>query len=321
MANRLFRFAVSSSSTGSGSTWTALAQRAEELGYATLHVSDHYQGVGANGGQELAAVPAMAAAAAVTSTLRVGARVMCIDYKHPVVLAKEAATIDKLSDGRLELGLGAGWVASEYESMGLAMDDAPTRVDRLAEYIAFFKAFFAGGDVTMQGKHVNVTELKAQPSVVQQPHPPLIIGGGSPRVLRLAGAEADIVSFNFDNRAGVVGPAGVASSGADAMDNKVRWVREGAGDRFDGIELEVGAYFTVVTPDAAAADATGAKMGEMFGLDGAAMIEHPNSLIGTVDDIVDRLQHRRDRYGFSYVTVSDRNMEAFAPVVARLVGQ
>jgi probable F420-dependent oxidoreductase len=320
VAARKFRFAVSSSATGSGASWTTLARRAEELGFSTLHVSDHYQGVGANGGQELAAVPAMAAAAAVTMTLRVGARVMCMDYKHPVVLAKEAATIDKLSDGRLELGLGAGWVASEYESMGLAMDDAPTRVDRLAEYITFFKAFFAGGEVTMNTAHVNVTGLMAQPAVVQQPHPPLIIGGGSPRVLRLAGAQADIVSFNFDNRAGVVGPAGVASSGADAMDNKVRWVREGAGSRFDQIELEVGAYFTVVVPDDAAADATGAKMGEMFGLSGQDMIDHPNTLIGTVDAIVDRLQHRRDRYGFSYVTVSDRNMEAFAPVVERLNG-
>jgi alkanesulfonate monooxygenase SsuD/methylene tetrahydromethanopterin reductase-like flavin-dependent oxidoreductase (luciferase family) len=172
----------------------------------------------------------------------------------------------------------------------------------------------------MHGTHVNVTDLKAQPAVVQQPHPPLIIGGGSPRVLRLAGAQADIVSFNFDNRAGVVGPAGVASSGADAMDNKVRWVREGAGARFDDIELEVGAYFTVVTPDEAAAEATGAKMGEMFGLSGQDMIDHPNTLIGTVDAICDRLQHRRDRYGFSYVTVSDRNMEAFAPVVERLNG-
>jgi probable F420-dependent oxidoreductase len=320
MTGRLFRFAVSSSATPSGSAWGELARRAEALGFSTLHVSDHYQGVGANGGQELAAVPAMAAAAAATTTLRVGARVMCIDYKHPVVLAKEAATIDKLSDGRLELGLGAGWVASEYESMGVAMDDAPTRVDRLAEYITFFKAFFAGGEVNMNTPHVNVTGLMAQPAVVQQPHPPIIIGGGSPRVLRLAGAEADIVSFNFDNRAGVVGPAGVASSGADAMDNKVRWVQEGAGARFDAIELEVGAYFTVVTTDQTAADATGTKMGEMFGLSGPDMIDHPNTLIGTVDDIADRLQRRRDRYGFSYVTVSDRNMEAFAPVVERLAG-
>lgn len=317
---RPFRFSVSSSTAPSGAAWTTLARRSEELGYATLFVSDHYQGVGANGGQELAAIPAMAAAAAVTSTLRVGARVMCIDYKHPVVLAKEAATIDKLSDGRLELGLGAGWVASEYDSMGLAMDDAPTRIARLQEQIAFFKAFFTSDDVTMHGTHVNVTDLKAQPKVVQQPHPPLMIGGGSPKVLRLAGAEADIVSFNFDNRAGVVGPAGVGSSTADAMDNKVRWVREGAGDRFDGLELEVGAYFTVVTPDEAAAEATGEKMGQMFGLDGPAMRDHPNTLIGTVDDIVERLQRRRDRYGFSYVTVSDRNMEAFAPVVERLAG-
>ncbi|MEZ5259571.1 MAG: LLM class flavin-dependent oxidoreductase, partial [Ilumatobacteraceae bacterium] len=114
VAVRPFRFAVSASAAPSGAAWTEIARAAQDQGYSTLHVSDHYVDAASNGGQMLAAIPAMAAAAAVTETLRVGARVLCIDYHHPVVLAKSMATLDLLSGGRLELGLGAGWVASEY---------------------------------------------------------------------------------------------------------------------------------------------------------------------------------------------------------------
>ncbi len=314
---RPFRFAVQGSTASSGAEWKALAQRAESLGYSALHLPDHYLGPGTHGAQVLAAIPAMAVAAAVTETLRVGCRVLCIDYHHAAVLAKEMATIDLLSDGRLELGLGAGWVSSEYEAMGIEFDPAGVRIDRLAEVISFVKAFFAGEELDIHGDHVVVSGYRGTPAPVQQPHPPIMIGGGSRRVLRLAGQEADIVSFNFNNRAGVVGPDGVGSSTASAMDDKVAWVREGAGARFADVELEVGAYFTAVTDDA---DATAEKFGGMFGLSAADMIEHPNALIGSLGEICEQLQRRRERYGFSYVTVSDRNMEAFAPVVERLAG-
>jgi probable F420-dependent oxidoreductase len=317
MSPRPFRFALSASNAASGAAWRDLARKAEDLGFSTLHVPDHYVDAGSNGGQALAAIPAMSMAAAVTTTLRVGARVLCVDYHHPAVLAKQAATLDLLSDGRLELGLGAGWVASEYEAMGLSMDPAGVRIDRLAETVAFLDAYFTGEPLDFQGDHVRATGFRGQPRPAQSPRPPLMIGGGARRVLTYAGRVADIVSFNFDNRAGVVGPAGVQSSSAENMDTKIGWVREGAGDRFDAIELEVGAYFTAVT-DAAAA--TAEKMGAMFGLSGEAMADHPNALIGSVDAICERLEHRRARYGFSYVMVSDRNADAFAPVVARLAG-
>jgi probable F420-dependent oxidoreductase len=313
-----FRFAVSSSSAASGAAWRDLARGAEDLGYSTLHVSDHYVDAASNGGQMLACLPAMASAAAVTTTLKVGARVLCIDYHHPVVLAKSLATIDLLSDGRLEIGLGAGWVASEYEAMGLSMSDAPTRIARLADTVAFVKQFFTGEALDVSGPHVTAKNFKGQPQPVQQPSPPLIIGGGARKVLTYAGQVADIVSFNFDNRQGFVGPAGVQSSGAAAMDQKIAWMREGAGARADQIELEVGAYFTTVT------DTPGPvaeKMGGMFGLSAEDMADHPNALIGTVDDICEKLLARRERYGFSYVSVSDRNMAAFAPVVAKLAGK
>jgi len=317
MSNKPFRFAVQSSAATSGAAWRELARKTETLGYSTLYIPDHYVDSASNGGQVLAAIPAMATAAAVTETLRVGGRVLCIDYHHPVALAKEAATLDLLSDGRLELGLGAGWVTSEYESMGLAMDDAPTRITRLADTVAFLKAFFAGDTLDMDNSAVRVHGFKGQPTPVQQPHPPIMIGGGAKRVLTLAGQLADIVSFNFNNRAGAVTPASIQSATGAMMNERLSWVKAGAGDRFDQIELEVGAYFTVVTDDAAE---SAEKMGGMFGLSGDDMLDHPNALIGTVDAICDRLVERRERYGISYISVSDRNAEPFAPVVARLAG-
>lgn len=314
---RPFRFALSSSAAPSGAAWKDVARKAEDLGFSTLYVADHYVDTGSNGGQMLAAIPAIAVASAVTSSLRVGARVLCVDYHQPTVLAKSAATLDFLSDGRLELGLGAGWTESEYTAMGLAMDDAPTRIARLAETVSFLDAFFAGDALNFQGAHINANGFKGQPSPVQKPRPPIMIGGGAKKVLTYAGSVADIVSFNFNNRAGVVGPAGVQSSTAAAMDEKVQWVRDGAGARFGDIELEIGAYFTVVTDDAGPA---AEKMGSMFGLSGEEMAAHPNALIGSVESICDTLRERRERYGFSYITVSDRNADAFAPVVAALAG-
>lgn len=314
-----FRFAVQSAAAASGAAWRELARRTEGEGFSTLYVADHYVDSASNGGQVLAAWPAMSVAAAVTETLRVGARVLCIDYHHPVVLAKQAATLDLLSDGRLDLGLGAGWVGSEYEQMGLSMDDAPTRIARLADTVSFVRKFFTGEALDATGS-IPAAGFAGQPVPVQAGGPPIMIGGGARKVLTLAGQVADIVSFNFDNRSGKVGPQSVQSAAASVMEQRIGWVREGAGDRFDSIELEVGAYFTVVTPDTPTAQGTAAKMGEMFGMSADDMLAHPNALIGTVDEICDRLVERRERYGISFVTVSDRNLDSFAPVVARLAG-
>lgn len=322
--SRPFRFAVQSSSAASATEWRDRARKAEDLGYSTLLVADHYIGPGTIAKtrgvspQGFAPWVAMAVAAAATTTLRVGSRVLCIDYHHPAALAKEAATLDLLSDGRFELGLGAGWTIAEYEAMGLAMDDAPTRIKRLEEVIALVKAHFSGDEIDVRGDHVQVFGYQGTPAPVQKPGPPIFIGGGARKVLQLAGREADIVSFNFNNRAGVIGAEGVSSSTAENMEQKVAWVREGAGDRFDQIELEIGAYFTAVTDDAPAAAEGLAKM---FGLSTDDVLAHPNAYFGTVDQICETLQQRREHYGFSYVTVADRNMEMFAPVVARLAGK
>lgn len=318
-----FRFGVQAFSAGSAKEWTELARRVEALGYSTLHLADHYFGNGPveatthHPVQMLAATPAMAHAAAVTSTLRIGCRVFCVDYHVPAVLAKEAATLDVLSDGRLELGLGAGWIRDEYDAMGVPFDRAGVRIDRLEEFIGLVKAHFGPDQIDARGTHIQVYNYSGQPKPVQQPRPPIMIGGGAQRVLTLAGREADIVSLNFNNSSGMIGPDGVGSSTAAETDRKIGWIRDGAGDRFNEIEIEIGGYFTTVTDNG---EAVASAMAAAFGLSVEEMRAHPNALIGSVDEICEQLQARRERYGISYVTVNGASADDFAPVVARLTG-
>ncbi len=323
--SRPFRFAVQSFNAESPAAWRDQARKVESLGYSALHVADHYLGPGPaleatrHPLQEFAAVPLMTAAAGATSTLKIGARVFCIDYRPLAVLVKEAATIDWLSDGRLEFGLGAGWLAGEYEALGIPMDAAGVRVSRLAEYVRAAKLILSGEPVEFEGEYVALSGFSGAPA--RTTPPPIMIGGGAKRVLTIAGREADIVSLNFDNSSGKIGPAGVQSSTAERIDEKVGWVRAGADAAGRELpEIEIAGYFTVVTPNEAAGEATAEQFGQMFGLEAAEIVEHPNCLIGTVDQIVDRLVARRERYGISYVTVSDSNLDAFAPVVDRLAG-
>lgn len=323
MSLRPFRFAVQSGGTESPPAWRELARRVEGLGYSTLHVADHYIGPGpavaaANHPvQRLAAIPAMAAAAEATTTLKVGCRVLCTGYHNPVVAAKELATIDWLSEGRLEVGLGAGWVASEYDAMGVAFEPAGRRVDRLVEFVAVIRACFSGEPVDVAGDIHSATGFTAVPAPTHG-GPPLMIGGGSPRVLRFAGLVADVVSVNFDNSSARIGTEGVTSGAAEATDAKIAWIREGAGDRFGDLELEVGAYFTAITDDPTAALD---RIAAMVDVDPSALAGNPHVLAGPVDAVVDALLDRRERHGFSYVTVDDRVADAFAPVVARLAGR
>jgi probable F420-dependent oxidoreductase len=318
---RPFRFAVQSFSAASGKEWRERARRVEALGYSALHLADHILGPGpaiaksSHPIQELAAVPAMMAAADATTSLKVGCRVFCIDYQHPAVLAKQAATIDLLSDGRLELGLGAGWLAAEYEALGIALDPPGARIARLEETIRAFRALFSGEEVDVSGRSIRLTGFAGAP---KRPFPPLMVGGGGRRVLSLAAREADIVSLNFNNRSGVIGPDGVRSSTAEATAEKIGWIRSAAGARFTSLELEIGAYFTFVQPGA---EKIAAGMGQALGLTQAEMLRHPHGLFGSVDAVCEELERRRAQYGISYVTVGDGALEPFAPVVARLAGK
>jgi probable F420-dependent oxidoreductase len=320
---RPFRFGLQAFDAGSGKEWLDTARRAEDLGYCTLFTTDHYFGPGeiaSSSGHrpvDVAPISAMTAAAAVTTDLRVGCRVFAVDYHHPVVLAKELATIDFLSEGRLEVGLGAGWVAAEYEGMGIPMDRAGVRIERLAEFVEVLTAHWSGEPIDVDGEHVHVHGFAGRPLPVQKPRPPLLIGGGAPRVLRTAGRLADIVSLNFNNSTGKLGSASVASATLAKTEEKIGWIREGAGDRFPEIELEVAAYFVAVKDDPTEAITA---MASRFGVTPDELGAHPHALLGSVDGICDVLQERRERLGISYVTIAQRNAEEFAPVVARLAG-
>ena len=321
---RPFRFAVQAFEATSAEAWTDLVRRIEALGYSTVFTTDHYFGPGPISEQsghrpvDVAPISAMTAAAAVTTDLRVGCRVFNVDLHNPVVLAKELATLDMLSGGRVEAGLGAGWVAAEYEGLGVPMDRPGVRIARLAEVVGVIKAHWGGEPVDVDGTYVHASGFAGLPKPVQQPHPPIFIGGGREKILTLAGRLADIVSVNFDNSAGKLGATSVASSGADQTAQKLEWIRAGAADRFDDVELEIGAYFVAVADDPGA---TISAMASRFGVSEEEIAAHPHALLGSVDTVCETLRERRERFGFSYVTIPQRNLEEFGPVVARLAGE
>jgi probable F420-dependent oxidoreductase len=317
-----FRFGVQSFNAESGEDWAGQASQAESLGYSAFHLADHILGAGpalekANHPvQNLAAIPAMAYAAAVTSTIKIGCRVFCIDYHNPIVLIKSAMTIDKLSNGRLEFGLGAGWVKEEYAALGMTMDSPAVRIDRLADVVEGLRAFRGDGVISVSNDTISWKDFEGDPKPVGPA--PIMIGGGSPRILRLAGREADIVSLNFNNRSGMIGPDGVQLSSEAETQKKIGWIKEGAGERFDDLEIEIGAYFTFVMDDPSPVLG---QFAQMFGLSEDDMAKHPHALFGSVDAICDELERRRELHGISYITVGRDNMESFAPVVDRLTGK
>lgn len=326
--HRPFRFSLQSFNTDSPENWRRLIGKTEALGYSTFFLADHFLSAGPaldgtyHPPQMLAAVPAIAMALEQTSSLRVGCRVFCNDYRNPITLVKEAATMDYLSGGRLEFGLGAGWIKAEYEAVNLPFDDFPQRFERFSESVHAYKTFMSGEPLTIDGESIRWSGFSGTPSPAQRPHPPLMIGGGSKKILEFAGREADIVSLNFNNRAGMLGPDGMASGLAAATAKKIEWIKRGAGDRFAEIELEIGAYNTIVTDHQ---QATAAAIGDALGLTAQDILTHPHCLIGSIDYICEELLRRREAYGISYIAVLDdgeNNMvETFAPVVERLAGK
>lgn len=323
-----FRFGLMTASAASGADVKALARKAETLGYDTLLYNDHYAGPGpamaaANHmPQSIASIPAVMLAATATDRLHVGFRVLCVDYHNPTVLAKTMATLDLFSEGRLEVGIGAGWIASEYEAMGIPFDPPGKRIRRLGEVVQILKQSFGDGDVHVEGvEGVSATGYSATPKPVRRPRPPITIGGGGRKVLELAAREADIVAFNVNNRSGKLTLDNAISSTASATQEKVDWVRAAAGDRIHDIELEVGAYFVIVTNEVEEAAANlGPMTYGMFEMPVAEVLQHPHVLIGPVERICDTLVERRERYGFSYVTIRDASIDDFAPIVDRLKG-
>jgi probable F420-dependent oxidoreductase len=304
---RRFRFGIQLSTAPTGGDWAALARKAEDLGYSTLFLPDHF-------GDQLAPVPAMMAAADATTELRVGTLVHDNDYKHPVVLAKELATIDVLSGGRVEVGLGAGWMASDYEQSGIPMEDAAVRVSRMEEGIAVLKGCFAPGPFSFAGEHYEITGYDATPKPLQSPLP-LVIGGGAKRVLSIAAREADIVGINPSIRSGRVDAAAAQSGAAAETDKKLAWVREAAGDRYADLEINLLQFAGIITDDRAG---TAEMMAPLFELPPSEVETYPHACIGTVEQIADDLRARRDRWDASYIVFQGDTMEPMAPVVAML---
>jgi probable F420-dependent oxidoreductase len=306
-----FRFSVQAASPESAEAWREQARRIEGLGYSSLVMPDHYVGT------PLAVMPALAFAAEATTTLRIGMLVLGNDYKHPAVTAKEAATLDVLSGGRLEFGLGAGWMRADYDALGLPYDSAGVRIDRLAEAIDVIKGAWAPGPFSFAGEHYEIRDYDAVPKPIQQPHPPILLGGGGRKMLRLAGRVADIVGINPNLRAGEVTADAARDSREDLVLEKIGWVREGAGDRFDDIELQVRYQLTAITDDARG---LAEQLAPLFDITADEALASSVVLAGTVDEICDTLVRRREEWGASSVVVGGDAFDAFAPVVARLAG-
>jgi probable F420-dependent oxidoreductase len=305
-----FRFGVQCGGSFDGSAWRELARKVEDLGYSTLYMPDHFIDT------VLAPLPALAIAAEATTTLNVGALVFDNDYKHPAILAKEMATIDVLSGGRTELGIGAGWMKVDYDALGLPYDSPGTRIARLDEGLQVIKGCYSDGAFSFAGDHYTISEYDAVPKPVNG-RIPILIGGGAPKVLRLAGREADIIGINPNMRVGAVTADAARSASAEETANKISWIREGAGDRFDEIELQIRYFLHAVTDDKAGfADSVAGA----FDSTGPEVLGSGAALIGTLEEMIDTLLERRERWGVTYIVVGSDFFEQFAPVVAKLNG-
>jgi probable F420-dependent oxidoreductase len=315
-----FRFSVPMIPARSRDEWIAFARKAEALGYAMIVHGDHV----AFGG--LAPIAAFMAAADATSTLRFGGQALNNDLRHPAILAQEAATLDLLSGGRLELGIGAGWSLVDYRSLGIPFDAGAVRFARLAEAVTIIKQLVQGGPVTFAGQHYQIEGLDLQIPTAQTPRMPIFIGGARKQILSLAAREADTIGLDMRAVGGVMD---MSSYTAAAMDEEVAWVRQAAGERANQIELHTLVHFLVVTDDRRGAVGQMREQLATFraqglindvDLDAEQILSSPHVLVGTVGQIIETLQERRERYGISHITLLDGIVDAFAPVVEQLAG-
>lgn len=313
MAARPFRFGVQVSSAADGQAWADLARKVEELGYTTLWVPDHFD-------DQWGPLVALTAAAMATSTLLVGPLVLDNDYRHPAVVAREMATLDLVSNGRVELGLGAGWKRSDYDRLGFDFDPPGVRIDRLEEAVSIIKMLWSDedGGADFKGLHYTMQGAGRLPLPQQRPRPPLLLAGGGRRMLSLAAREADIVGFNASLTAGEVGPAMAREGLAERFRQRVMWVREAAGERFEDLELHCHTFLCMVGADRRS---VAEVMAGPFGVSVEEAMDVPIALVGAVEELCEVLQQRREEYGFTYWSIPAKSCVAFAPVVARLAGK
>lgn len=312
-----FRFGVFGESIRTRAELIDTAQAAEAAGYATFLLRDHF--IAEPFGHQLAPLAALATVAAVTERLRIGSLVFANDYRPPVLLAKEAATLDVLSGGRFEFGLGTGFLRAEYEQAGIAFDTPGVRVARFAEALHVFKGLFSGAPFTFSGQFYRIEGFESFPIPVQRPHPPIVVGAGGRRMLALAAREADVIELLTTSTANGILSRDPATRLASAVARQIGWIREAAGERFDAIELSTVISVVIAERRREAAE----RFARERGWDGVTpddILAMPTVFIGSVDEIIAEMRERRERYGFSYYVVSDRDMAAVAPIVTRLTG-
>ena len=305
---RKIRFSTQSGSQPSGEEWLARAKRLEAIGYQTLSMPDHMVGGAWSN------MPALGAAAAVTTRLRLGNLVLDNDFRNPVVLAREFATLDVISSGRVEIGLGAGWFDRDYQSTGIAFDRGRVRVARLAEAVTLMKRLFTEDEVTFEGTYYRTTKSECRPKTVQQPRPPILIAAGGPQILALAGREADIIAV-IPPAAGVRPPApdDVAATG---VRQQIDIIREAAGSRFD--EIELSCFLDVTLTDDR--EKTIAELAEKAKVDPAVLGSSVYRGIGTLDQIREHIVRVRRETGITYFCLRGPHAEELAPVVKELAG-
>ncbi|MGI9624200.1 MAG: TIGR03621 family F420-dependent LLM class oxidoreductase [Acidimicrobiales bacterium] len=306
-----FRFSVSATGETDVGNFLELCRKAEDLGYSAVAMADHLD-------DQLAPMVALTAAAGATTNLRLLTLVLANDYRHPAVLAKEVTTLDQVSGGRVECGIGAGWMLTDYEQAGIPHHSPGVRISRLAEAVAILKAAFSGEPVAFEGEHYQIDGLANTPGPVQVPGPPIVLAGGARRMLTFAAREADVVGINASMAAGViderVGPTVTATS----TDEKIGWIRESAGDRFTQLELQTRVHLTHIGPGA---DDFAAAVAPAAGIPAEEVFLTPHALVGrSVSDCIETLHRWRERWGISYIGFSGDAIDEIAPIVAELSG-
>ena len=315
MTTRSFRFGLLVERFLSHEALLRTTRQAETAGFSTLLIRDHF--TEEPFGHQFAPLVTLGVAAQASTTLRVGTLVIDNDYRHPASLAKEVATLDVLSDGRFELGLGAGWARDEYAQIGMSFDPAGARISRLVEGIQVLKGLWGQEPFSFDGQHYQINGLDSFPKPIQKPHPPLLIGAGGKRMLELAAREADIIGIMASPiRDRVI--AGDPSARTEArMAEQVDLIRQAAGPRFEAMELSVVASLWVTDDRRRDAHELAQRRGWQ-GVTVDAVLDMPAVLIGTIDQISEDLCARRNRLGLSYFIVADRDLESAAPLVERL---
>ena len=309
--SRPFRFGFSLDGLDGPDQIAKRVRRAEDMGYSAVVMTDHFD-------DRHGPLVAMTAVALATTSLRVGTLVLANDYRHPAVLAKELASLDQVSGGRLEIGVGAGWMASDYGQAGIGFDRPGVRIERLGEAVSVLEGCFCEGPFDFEGDHYTIKGLESQPKPVQKPRPPLLMAGGGHRMLALAARRADIVGINPSLHSGAIDEHAGPTATAGATDAKLAVVRDAAGDRFGALELQTRVHLAAITDDAHALAWAAAPA---FGITAEQALASPHALVGTIDECVATIEGWRERWGISYISLMGGSAEAMAPVVEHLSGR